>query len=306
MTTSRPTGTRAAPAVVQARAELLAALPAAPAEQLAADAELDATLEAALARVAAAWPWYQVDGSLFALVAAGLDEGEASASVLAHRRWEDLALLSAFRGGHPEAAGVVNSVLVPHVAAVVRARGAAADVADDLVQDWLCRLLGPIEAVKYSGRGHLGAWLRQCVLHDWIDAARKASDVSLEAIDLDAYAAELVDLEADTVAARFRPHFRAAVTAAVATLAERDRTLLRLVHVDGLTARQAAAVLGVHRVSLQRRLGVVRRSLRTEVIAQLDGRFQLGAGAASSVLRAFAGRLDQTLTRLLVAPGDTE
>jgi|GEM_PF-3083010 len=282
-----------------ARAALLAAAESSIAERLAADPGLDDVIAEALDRVAAAWPWYCPTSDLFSLAGAGLEDEESDAATLSRRQWADLALLEGFRRAVPEAAEVVNDLLARHAADAALTRGATADQADDLVQERLSRLLLPLDAVKYRGRGRLAAWLRRCVVNDWIDATRRKRMVSLESIDVDAHAAVVLEAEVESVARRFRPHFRVALGAAFDALPDRDRTMLRMIHIDGLTAKQVGAVLGMHRGSVQRRLGLLRDGLRTSVIEHLERRFGIGASEASSVLRAFAGRLDQTLSRLM-------
>lgn len=286
-----------------ARDTLLAAAPTAVAQGLQADARLDAVLQAGLARAAAAWPWYSAAPSLLTLVAAGLDAGEPALDALASRLWEDLALLDAFRRGVAEAATLVDQAVGERVIAALVGVGAARHEADDVLQDRLCRLLGPPESLGYAGRGHLAAWLRRCAVHDWLSLRRKLAPEPLDNVeDSDGERLALaLEPEVSSLAARFRPHFRAAMDAAVAALDPADRRLLRLIHVDGLSARQVGAVLGLHRVSVQRRLATVRDGLRAAVLAQLNDRFHLGTEAASSVLHALAGRVDLTLSRLLAA-----
>jgi RNA polymerase sigma-70 factor, ECF subfamily len=88
--------------------------------------------------------------------------------------------------------------------------------------------------------------------------------------------------------------------AAFAGLTARERNLLRMHHLHGLTVDELAPSFGVHRATVARWLATARERLLAETRAGLRARLGVGDATVDSILRELRGRVDVTVTRLLI------
>lgn len=283
---------------IEAIHALREALEPATAARLETASALEAAVATGLARARAAWPGLAPGADLMRLVAAGLAPDELAPEAIAGRRWEDLALLDGFRRRHEPAVALMTGTIAGRAADALVEQGAGRDVASDVVHERLTRLLGPIARIGYAGRGSFAGWFRRCALHDWRNfAAREArltDDASLEVALIGD------DPEAALVAGVHGAVFRQALMIAFAEgLDEEERRLLRMIHIDGLSARQVGAVLGLHRVTVQRRIAGATERLREHTLRVLRQRFGLAEREISTLIRSLLGRFEVTLSRLL-------
>jgi RNA polymerase sigma-70 factor (ECF subfamily) len=154
----------------------------------------------------------------------------------------------------------------------------------------------------YDGRGPIAAWFRAMVVHAALDQRRREArrgpargDSALENV-----VKSVVDAELAALRSRYAGEFSAAFRAALGELTPRERTILRLVYVDGLTAAQVGKVYGTHRVSVARWLGDVRRKVHSETLARLSHVVTPAEGA--SLIRLCWSSLDASIARLLADP----
>jgi RNA polymerase sigma-70 factor (ECF subfamily) len=144
----------------------------------------------------------------------------------------------------------------PRVCAYVARRGRREGVED---------VAAEVFAIAWRRRHVLPAdplpWLlktaRNLLLNEWRGEARRSE----LRIALTPHAASSADVAVEREEAR-------AVIAALAQLNEMDREVLMLIHWDGLTAAQAARVLGCSHVAARARLMRARRRLAAEVIEE--------------------------------------
>jgi RNA polymerase sigma-70 factor (ECF subfamily) len=281
--------------VVEARLALVRALDPGLAEALRDHPDLEPALVDAIGRMRAATR-REPGPDVWFLVARGLAPGDLPPA-LGERHWEDLAILDAFRSDDAHAVTLVNGPIRERTLAAVVSAGADLDTANDLFQSRIARLLGPLERIGYTGRGRLTTWLKRCVVNDFLNHSRRESRLDAD----DALTRVLVSAnpEPSLVAQLQAPVFREALRIAFDALPGDDRQLLRLVHIDGLSAQQAGAILGLHRVSIQRRLGVARDNLRTRTKTVLHERFGLAAGEVTTLIRSLLEGFHVTVSALL-------
>ena len=151
---------------------------------------------------------------------------------------------------------------------------------------------------SYNGKGPLGAFLRAVVVHAAI-SARRAQRHDHDGDSAIGDAASDDDPELAGIRARYGASFKQAFYDALAELPPRDRNVLRLVYVDGLSVEQVALAYGVHRVSVSRWLGDAREQLHTRTRAILRDRLSLSATEMASVARLCLSQIDVSLDRLL-------
>lgn len=221
----------------------------------------------------------------------------------------DLLWARALAAGDVAALERYERELVPLIEAQLRRRGHAADAVADVQQVLRARLLvgdgaGPAVA-RYEGRGPLRGWVLVSALREAVRARRRAEREP--ALGDDALAA-LSDRGAGVVGGaagagepgkeRYREAFRAAFRAAIAQLSPRDRNLLRMHLIDGLTIDQVGAIQGVHRATaarwIERAREAVARAVRRELMRELG----TDPFEAEEVLRWVQSRIELSLSGL--------
>ncbi|MCA9517333.1 MAG: hypothetical protein KC635_20475 [Myxococcales bacterium] len=289
---------------------------------VAAPDDLDEGLARGLVLARAAWPWYDPGDELWTLVATyladapdGAGPGSPSRDQPAARlddlRWTDAALVDAFRRGVSAAAAVVVESLLPTIRRRVAAGyglGTTDPTLDDVCQSALCRLLDRDRPLGYAARGSFAGWLGRCVHRDLIKAgrtpARTREDLDL-VLALATPPSGLVVAPPDPGRA-YAPYLHQALHEACRALDVTDRRLLRFIHVTHLSAARAAALLGLHRVTAQRRVQTLRGVLRRDVARILRERWGLDPNDVDSLGRALGGALEPHLSRALASVTDGE
>jgi RNA polymerase sigma-70 factor (ECF subfamily) len=154
---------------------------------------------------------------------------------------------------------------------------------------------------SYSARGPLAGWVRAIAVHEALSARRAEvrrgphdGPSAIERMPI-AEEPELVQLRA-----MYATPFKTAFAEVLAGLAPRDRNVLRLVYVEGLTADQVGLAYGVHRVSVARWLQQIRTSLFSRTKQLLSQRLRLSPTEFESVTRMCLSQIDVSLDRLLV------
>jgi RNA polymerase sigma-70 factor (ECF subfamily) len=222
----------------------------------------------------------------------------AAGARLAHAA--DLVLAFALGRGDPEARRRFERELMPEIAAGVRRVDRDPAFVDELVQQVSVRLLvgDPPRIDGYHATGPLRGWVAIAGQRAALNAKRDAAPAGSPDV-----LAELVDREPDPELAHmkslYRAEFRAALTASIEALSDRDRAMLRLRFVEGLELAQIGALYGVHASTVSRGLArttaEIARDARTRLLAQIA----LPGSAVDSVARMVASQLDLSIARLL-------
>ncbi len=215
---------------------------------------------------------------------------------------EELALARACAAGDAEAIAEVerrSELALRRALGKLRIDDAQADEIRQVVREKLFVRDGerPPGIASYEGKGPLVAFLRAVVVHAALSAKRRErphdGDSVIAGIAIDD------DPALGVVRATYGASFAQAFRDALAQLSSRERNILRLVYVDGLSVEEVAATYGVHRVSVSRWLGAARGTLQETTKALLRTRLALGPSEAASVARLCLADLDVSLSRLL-------
>lgn len=221
----------------------------------------------------------------------------------------DLYLACACAAGEPAALLRFEALCLPAArAAIGRIDGQPQFVAE-VAQDLRGRLLvrddsgGPPRIARYDGRGPLLSWVRTAAVRLALDRLREQQRSIEHPAEEDALCAAVDDPapEEGLIRRHYREHFREAFAAALATLSARERTLLKLQLLDGLTEEQIGTLYSAHRVTIARWLGRARRQLLDETQRQLAEMLGLPQGQLESITGLIPSRLDLSLSRLLRA-----
>lgn len=283
--------------------DLVAAAAPDAARALGAPDVAERTLVALCAEAAAQWPGISVPAADVirafapklatddppALTAAGLAELHLVLACVAG----DVAALTAFDRNYLD---VVTVALAP-----MKLPAATVDDVRATVRDKLLITdpgLTP-RVVDYAGRGRLRGLIQVTATRTAIDRIRLESrEAELPA---DAQLAAAGDVELSLIKAQYRDAFVAGFTAAVATLDRRDRNLLRLHLLGGVTLEQLAQMYGVHRATVVRWLAAARSALfdgtRNHVAKQLAA----PAEELDEMFELVRSRVELSVERLLAS-----
>lgn len=203
--------------------------------------------------------------------------------------------------GDPAALRQLEPWLAAEADAAARSIDPAAGFADEVRQALRVRLLvrdgDRIRLHDYGGRGPLRAWIGVAALRVALNLRRGAGPATRDLLD------ERVDAEADPelryLKALYRSEFRAALTAALAALPDRERALLRLCYVDGLSLAQLGRLYQVHETTAGRWVHAAAGRVADDARARLTTRLALSRSSLDSVARMVMSGLDVSIARVL-------
>jgi RNA polymerase sigma-70 factor len=96
----------------------------------------------------------------------------------------------------------------------------------------------------------------------------------------------------------------AALEAASARLPARQRTILRLHYVDGLTVDQIGAIYGFHRATAARRIADARDDLLEATREELRGKLRISDSDFDSLVRLVRSQIEISLPSFLATPDE--
>jgi RNA polymerase sigma-70 factor (ECF subfamily) len=154
---------------------------------------------------------------------------------------------------------------------------------------------------SYLGRGPLTSWVQVTAIRTAYSLKRRRSpEEPVEEAELELSlddSPELAHLRA-TVQTPFRVAFREAL----ASLAPRERTVLRLYLIEEVSAETLATMYGVHRATIARWIGAARQQVHDETRRRLSSALGLDANGFESLMRNVLSGLDVSLASFLERP----
>lgn len=255
-------------------------------------------LSAWIAAGRAAYPEIEVDDAIAQLVAARLTAERARAA--------DVFLAAAVASGNSAAIARLVEQLPGIVKPALARLGLVAGQDDEILQRVRVALMTPGASgapgiAGYSGRGELRSYIRAAAVRTALKQREREEAPS--ASDDDAMLAMLPE-DGDSPAMRVlkdrcREDVRTAFAAALATLAPRERTLLRQHYVDGLGIDQLAPLYAVHRATCARWLETARAGILRAMRGYLRDTLGLAAGELDSMIALVRSQLELSLVRQL-------
>lgn len=240
-----------------------------------ADPRLTEQIGALVEEAAAAWPGVVVDRAVLVAAFAGKLAGEDPPPLTAANLAELLLALACAAGDATALAAFDREYLsvVPQALGAMKLPAATVDDVRSIVRDKLLLADGdtPPRIVEYAGRGRLRGLVQ-------VSASRAAIDrIRLEQREAELPAGMQLaapgDVELSLIKAQYREAFVDGFAAAAAKLPRRDRNILRLHLLGGVTLEQLAQMYNVHRATIVRWLAAARESLyggtRQHVAAKL-------------------------------------
>lgn len=217
---------------------------------------------------------------------------------------EDFALAIACADGLPGALERCDRLCAGAIAAAVARIDPAADFRDEVRQIlWQRVFVGtgdhPPRILGYSGRGPLAAWVAVAAQRVAIDLRRAAMRATGLDPDADDLSPAREHPEAAYLRGRYRAEFEAGVRAALTALTDRERLLLRLTSVNGLSHDQVAAIYGVNQSTVSRWIARARDAVLERTEREVCARLGLPTAEFRSLAGLFVSNLDLSLSRVL-------
>jgi RNA polymerase sigma-70 factor (ECF subfamily) len=268
--------------------------------------ELEDALEQALARAHRAWPSLALAdaefvGDLAERLPASVDLVDAVRALCA----EDLFLASLCRRGDPRALEEFERRVMPEARAALLIRRQPPEVVEEALQVLRARLFvaegGAAKIGGYSGRGPLGAWVRMAALRTALNLTRGRAGRDHDELRASRLEAPAVSPELGFLKARYRGDFKAAFEAAFAGLSTRERTLLRLSLLDGLSTAQLGRIYRADPSSVRRWLAETRRRLLEGTRRELAARLDASERELDSIMGLLVTQLEDSVRRILGA-----
>jgi RNA polymerase sigma-70 factor (ECF subfamily) len=266
---------------------------------------LEARLAQVLETARAAWPGVVLDGPRFITHLSRHLPLEGSWEALERFHLGDLYLACACTHGVPAALAAFESRFLPEVAVAVARMKLPAATVDEVRQQLRQKMLvstpdAPARLAAYPGTGPLTGWVRAAALWLALDMQRRGSGAAHE----DDSALPLLvepgdDPELAYLKRTYRAEFNDAFTQSLTALAPRQRNVLRLKYLDGLSIDQLGALYGVHRATAARWAVAAQEALLAETRRLLTERLRLTHSQLDSVLRLISSQIDVNLSRLL-------
>lgn len=251
----------------------------------------------------AAWPGVPLDAEALARHLGGLAVSEAAlpaASLAA-----DVYLACACASGAPEAFAAFDRCFSSTLARAVARIDAAPAFVDDACQTILEQLMVAPPGARpriseYGGRAPLRAWLRAVAIRAALNLRRRRVDQPHDVLEADGtHEPAGTDPELGHLKSRYKPEIEAAVRAAIGRLSPKERTLLRLHIVDGMSIDLLGARYAIGRSTAARWLAAARTALREHTRAELQARIGLTGSGMNSLVGLIWSQLDVSASSLL-------
>jgi RNA polymerase sigma-70 factor (ECF subfamily) len=176
---------------------------------------------------------------------------------------------------------------------------------DDLKQRLREKLVvaEPAGILAYAGTGSLRGWIRAAALHMLLNVVhRETREAPTDDELIEVVIGDEPSAEAAYVKLACRAELELALKAALGSLPDRDRSLLRHAFVDQRSIDEIAAVYGVHRATAARWIAAARVQLVDLTCADLSRRLAISTAEAKSIILAALSGVGSMLISKLSSP----
>lgn len=219
---------------------------------------------------------------------------------------QELALAFAISRGDERALELFEERYLSAVPAALAHMKLGPEAIDDVVQMVREKLVvggsGPCRLEQYAGKGTLGGLIRVVAVRSalsWIRKHRKELGAATD--ELRQLPAASADPELAFIKERYRGEFKTAFACAVDALSDRERNLMRLHIIGGVTLESLAEMYGVHRATITRWLARARQRVMTETRKGVQRSLELKSSEFDEMMDLIRSRLDLSVSRVLRA-----
>ena len=260
-----------------------------------------------LGRARRALPELVIDPARF-MEALARAAGEDIPAALAELHAEDFALALACADGQPGALERCDRQCAAAITAAVARIDPGEDFRDEVRQVLWHRVFvgGPNQPARigsYGGRGPLAAWVAVAAQRVALDLRRSAARSAGGDPLVDQLLPASEHPEIDYLRTRYKAEFEAAVREALGGLADRDRLLLKLTIVSGLSHEQLANIYRVNQSTITRWIARAREAVLEETERRVCAALRMPPGEFRSLAGLLLSRLDLSISRVLDTPG---
>ncbi len=262
-------------------------------------------LSKVLEQARGAHPGVRVKQSAFVEhLARALAVDEPIATSLSAVQAADLYLAFACSTGDADALRRFENELFPELDKILAASDAPLPRTDvlQLIRErvFVRRRERPARIAEYRGQSELRNWFRLVALRLLANLTRGPHSDSEAEVEFSEQLLSMAtpDSELQYLKAKYRAEFSAAIPEAFAALSPRERNLLRLSLLEGLSIDQLGAVHGVHRATVARWIVSTKASLAKALHRALKSRLQVDQAELESILRLIESQVHITLERV--------
>jgi RNA polymerase sigma-70 factor (ECF subfamily) len=258
-----------------------------------------------LAAARRAFPAVTVAAARFGAHVAVLAGPAATEADLRGLRGDELYLARACADGDPAAIALFEERYFPEVDVAAGRLRAPRSLADDVKQMlrrgfFVAEPDRPPAIEKYAGRGDLRGWVRVSAVRELQRLlAREKRNVHVEDDRFFEAFAPASDPELGLIRARYERELKEALLVALAAIPERERALLRLHVLHGLSIDKIAELYGAHRATAARWLATARAGIFERTRAELSRRIGASESEVDSIIRLVQSKLEVSLNRVL-------
>jgi RNA polymerase sigma-70 factor (ECF subfamily) len=218
---------------------------------------------------------------------------------------EDFYLAYAAGAGNCEAIRIIDERFVPQLSRRIKRLGTPVDILPDILQAVRERLFtGPTPRIRaYNGSVPLEQWLRVVAVRLTIDLHRREAALPRAEVGL----AELLTSRSPDAAefvmkSEYKRELESALRSELLTLSSRDRTVLRLHAVEGVSVEKIAIMYGVHRVTVARWVWMAGESILEGLRRRFRDQFGLTSLDFDSLAQLVRSQLSLGLEEALSGP----
>jgi RNA polymerase sigma-70 factor (ECF subfamily) len=282
--------------------DLLAAAAPDAARGLGEPESAEQALVALCAEAAAAWPGVAVDAAEVVRVLAGKLAADDPPSLTTAAVTEIHLAIACARGDNAAVAAFDRAYLdvVPQALASMKLPTATVEDVRSTVRDKLLLADGDRTAriLDYAGRGRLRGLVQVTATRTAIDRIRlEEREAELPAREL----AASTDVALSLIKAQYRAAFSAGFARAVAGASRRDRNLLRLHFLGGMTLEQLAQMYNVHRATVVRWLAAAREAVFDATREHVAGQIDAPPDELDEMFDLVKSRVELSVERLLAS-----
>jgi RNA polymerase sigma-70 factor (ECF subfamily) len=272
-------------------------------------ARLAQALTEALTQARRAWPGVELRPAAFLAHLAARAAPDADLhDWLTRVHAGDLYLTCACLEGAPSALEILDSEYVRKIAGSVATRARQPELADELREALLSRLLVASSKASprlgaYLGRGPLAAWLRVAAVRALTDLRRAVPSAAAHQDAAGEVQANLTEPELAVLRSRHGPELANAIQVSIAALPRRERTLLRLHYFENMSTYAMGRLYGVHSTTVVRWLATARELILKKTRQLLRNRLKVSEAELDGILALADSQLNVTLSRFLNTTG---
>jgi RNA polymerase sigma-70 factor len=268
-------------------------------------AVLEARLGQIVDKAARVWPAMAIDPTRLVVQLARVVGDDVEAD-LAELYVEDFALGLACVDKRPGAMEQLERLCGPALDAAVARIDRSPELRDEVRQTlWQRLFVGtPGQAprmLSYAGRGPIAGWVAVAAQRTALDMRRAAARVGATDPNIDQLLPADDHPEADYMRMRYKTEFEEAVREALAALPDRDRLLLRLTAVSGLSHEQIANIYKVNQSTVTRWIGRARAEVLEATERSVCRRLGVKRDEFMSLAGMLVSQIDLSISRVLEA-----